>query len=247
MIGDDTVKKMNGKKTLYIETTIPSYATAKESRDRITAGRQETTKRFWQNERHKFELYTSVYTSGECSRGDAEAAKKRMSFLDGITELVETDEVILLADIYSDLLKIPPKAKMDCFHLAVCVRNRLDYLFTWNFSHLGTASQNKLKIYNKAYGLWTPVLVTPETIYDFMEVDVNTLHDIEVDYPWDDEIMAEVRQWKAEIIEKYGSSSETLHQHFLDVEAKLRKEGYKFADTNEVYNRNLRRQLTENL
>jgi hypothetical protein len=63
--------------------------------------------------------------------------------LDGITELFETAEVIRLADVYFDLLKIPPKAKMDCSHLAVCVVNRIDYLLTWNFAHLGTASYMK--------------------------------------------------------------------------------------------------------
>jgi hypothetical protein len=43
-----------------------------------------------------------------------------------------------------------------------------------------------------------------------------TLKENEVAYPWDDEIMAEVRQWKAEIIEQYGSIPETLHQHYVE-------------------------------
>jgi hypothetical protein len=35
-------------KNIYIETTIPSLATAKPSRDTITAGRQASTMLFWE-------------------------------------------------------------------------------------------------------------------------------------------------------------------------------------------------------
>jgi hypothetical protein len=160
------------KKSLYIESTIPSYATGKDSADVISAGKQAVTKRFWEQERQKFELYTSQYTRAENSRGDQEAAKKRLDWLDGIPVLPETEELVRLAKIYQEILKIPCKAEVDCSHLAICVLNRIDYLLTWNFTHLGTAAQMKAKVYNDAYGLWTPVLVTPETMYGFMEDDV---------------------------------------------------------------------------
>jgi hypothetical protein len=36
----------SGKKSVYIESTIPSYATARESKDVIKAARQSMTKLF---------------------------------------------------------------------------------------------------------------------------------------------------------------------------------------------------------
>jgi hypothetical protein len=104
--------------------------------------------------------------------GDHEAAQKRLDWLAGIPVLPKNEEIDRLAVIYQRLLEIPEKAKMDSFHLASCVVARIDYLLSWNFTHLGQASQVKIKVYNDTHGLWTPVLVTPESIYGFMKGNV---------------------------------------------------------------------------
>jgi hypothetical protein len=46
-------------KSIYVETTIPSFATARPSRDTIIAGRQASTLMFWESERYKYDLYIS--------------------------------------------------------------------------------------------------------------------------------------------------------------------------------------------
>jgi predicted nucleic acid-binding protein len=157
------------KKALYIESTIPSYATGNPSGDIITAGKQALTKLFWEQQQDSYEVVTSEYTLAECKRGDPEAAKKRLDWLAGIPVLYETEEIVRLAAIYQGLLKIPDKASADCSHLAVCVFNRIDYLVTWNCKHLGFVSYTKAKVYNDAHGLWTPILVTPEALTDIAE------------------------------------------------------------------------------
>ncbi|MDR0486729.1 MAG: hypothetical protein LBG91_00630, partial [Treponema sp.] len=63
----------NIRKSMYIETTIPSYAAAKASRDLIIAHRQAVTRLFWENERQNYDLFTSQFVIDECSRGDGEA------------------------------------------------------------------------------------------------------------------------------------------------------------------------------
>ncbi|GMO54054.1 MAG: hypothetical protein Ta2G_12860 [Termitinemataceae bacterium] len=152
------------KKSVYIETTIPSYATAIKSRDVIKAGRQAMTKLFWKNERENYDLYISQYVIDECSKGDTKAAKRRLEFIKGIP-FVDSSEVIEeLASIYYQLLKIPEKSKVDSFHLAVCVDAKIDYLLTWNYTHLGIASYEKLLEYNTKKGLSTPFLITPEIL-----------------------------------------------------------------------------------
>jgi len=67
-------------KSIYIETTIPSFATARTSRDAIIAGQQAATNAFWEDERQKYELYISQYVIDECAQGDKEAAQKRLNF-----------------------------------------------------------------------------------------------------------------------------------------------------------------------
>jgi len=44
---------------LYLETTIPSYITARESRDLRLAAHQEVTHDWWTDLRHEYNLYTS--------------------------------------------------------------------------------------------------------------------------------------------------------------------------------------------
>jgi predicted nucleic acid-binding protein len=65
---------------------------------------------------------------------------------------------------YQKLLNIPEDAKIDCFHLAVCVETNMDYLLSWNCTHLGIPSYQKLFAYNQKHGLPTPFLITPETL-----------------------------------------------------------------------------------
>jgi hypothetical protein len=154
----------NEKKSVYIESTIPSYATARESKDVIKAARQSMTKFFWEQERHKYELVSSQYVIDECSLGDIEAARKRLDFLSGIPILEKTGKIDELAAIYQNLLGIPDRSKTDCFHLAICVIAKIHFLLSWNCTHLGINAYLKVRDYNEGQGLWTPLLITPENL-----------------------------------------------------------------------------------
>jgi hypothetical protein len=57
----------------------------------------------------------------------------------------------------------------------------------------------------------------------------------EYSYPWDDEIMAEVRQNKARLFEMYGGV-EGLHKHMDEERPRLEKEGWKFISAGEFVN-----------
>jgi hypothetical protein len=152
------------RKSLYVESTIPSYATSWPSRDTIIAGHQTATVLFWEEERHKYDLYISRDVIDEISLGDHKAAKKRLEFIVGIPVYSKTAEIEKLATVYQKLLGIPDRAKADCVHLATCVLNEIDYLLTWNCTHMGPASQAKIQKYNEKHDLWSPLLVTPEDL-----------------------------------------------------------------------------------
>jgi hypothetical protein len=157
------------KKSVYIETTIPSFATARASRDMIIAHRQAITKIFWENERQKYDLFISQYVIDECSRGDPHAAQRRLEFIKDVPFFPKTAKNANLAKTYYSLLDIPERAKADCFHLAVCVNENVDYLLSWNCTHLGMVSYGKIYSYNEKHGLWTPSLVTPEVLMEMEE------------------------------------------------------------------------------
>jgi hypothetical protein len=153
------------KKSVYIESTIPSYATARESSNALNLLRKAQTQAFWDQERHKYRFYVSQDVVDECADGDPDASRRRMVFLEGIEVLPDIAGRKELAAVYRTLLGIPERAAADCSHLAYCVLGKIDYLLSWNCAHLGTQSQRRAQRYNDAHGLWTPALVTPETIY----------------------------------------------------------------------------------
>ena len=162
------------KPSLYLETTIPSYLAARPSNNLIIAGRQAVTHEFYKFERHKYEICISEHVLRECSDGDASAAKRRLSWLEGIEVLNDTAEVKPLAEIYARLLSIPEKSKADALHLAICCIHGIDILLSWNCKHLGFESMRKIQRYNDANGLQTPQMITPDSLIGKnMEVNLN--------------------------------------------------------------------------
>jgi hypothetical protein len=119
------------KKKVYIETTIPSVITARPSRDIRNLYRQQISKEFWEYERHKYDLYISEYVLRECKKGDKNAANRRLELLKDIQFLYTSEDVEKLAEEYFRYLNIPQRAKTDCFHLAISVVEKMDYLMSW--------------------------------------------------------------------------------------------------------------------
>ena len=147
---------------VYLETTIPSYLASRPSRDVIVAAQQQVTLEWWENSRPKYDLFISEAVIDECQAGDPEAAKKRIGFIKDLSVLSITDDVIKLAEIYAKLLNIPDKAKVDAIHISIAVVYEMDYLITWNCTHLAHGEiRSALHRYNMQNGLYEPTIVTP--------------------------------------------------------------------------------------
>jgi len=86
------------KPTVYLETTVISYLSASPSRDIVVAAHQQITRDWWER-RDRFELLTSQAVLDEASRGDTDAAARRMSLLAEIPVLTVSDEVIEFAEL----------------------------------------------------------------------------------------------------------------------------------------------------
>ena len=155
------------KPKIYIETSIPSYLTAKPSSDvRVTANR-EVTLEWWEVRRSDFELYISEFVIVEISRGDPEAAKLRLEAITDISELEATEEVRVLGKALILEGPIPPKAEIDAYHIAIAAVNGMDYLLTWNCTHIANAVMRaKIEMVCRRYGYEPPVICTPQELME---------------------------------------------------------------------------------
>lgn len=107
------------KRSVYLESTIPSYLTAHPSRDLLIAAHQQVTSEWWRTRRIGFDLYVSQFVLDEISRGDAEVAQKRLDAIKGISLLDITDNVLDLAAAFVASRIIPKKAGTDAVHIAL--------------------------------------------------------------------------------------------------------------------------------
>ena len=124
------------KETIYLETTVISYYTSKPSRDIIVLAHQEITREWWDRALKRYAAFISEIVVEEAMAGDPEAAKKRLAILKKFSHLDLSATVEKMAQVYVEKLKIPPKALRDAVHLAVASVHRVDYLVTWNCSHI---------------------------------------------------------------------------------------------------------------
>jgi len=151
--------------TVYLETTIPSYYTGRRPRDLVLSARQQLTMEWWDEHRFKYELFASQIVLDETRRGDAEAASKREEFLHGIPLLDISERVIEVAE---DILAsgiIPPKVADDAYHIACAGVHQIDFLLTWNCSHIANP-HNRRRIRERLarHGIEIPVICTPEEL-----------------------------------------------------------------------------------
>jgi hypothetical protein len=155
------------KPTVYIETSIVSYLTAKPSRDLIVAGHQQITQEWWENMRPKVECFVSPFVIQEVSRGDKESAQRRLESISGFPVLELNEEIQKLAYRYYVAIKIPESALIDASHLAVATWHNMDYLLSWNSKHIVSGRVRKiLEEINSSLNIHTPVMCTPEELME---------------------------------------------------------------------------------
>ena len=153
------------KRTLYLESTIPSYLVGSPSRDLLTAAHQQVTGEWWRVRRIEFDLYVSQFILDEIGRGDAELAKKRLNAVKGIPLLDITDDVLDLASGLVALKIIPKRAGTDAAHIALAAVHGVDFLLTWNCKHIANAAiVRDIEAVCRMRGFSCPVICTPEEL-----------------------------------------------------------------------------------
>ncbi|HWE37834.1 MAG TPA: type II toxin-antitoxin system VapC family toxin [Isosphaeraceae bacterium] len=154
------------KPRIYLETTIPSYLTAWPSRDLVRAAHQQMTREWW-TRRHSFELFISQLVIRECQAGDPEAAAARLVAPDGLPLLDQGEDVALLARTLLDRVPLPARAEADALHIATAVLHGMDYLLTWNCTHIANATlRGRIDAACRESGFEPPTICTPEELPD---------------------------------------------------------------------------------
>ncbi len=155
------------KRAVYLETSVISYLTARPSRDLIVAAHQQITRDWWDNELSRYEVLISPLVLEEASKGDPQASQKRLEAIQSFP-VVEIDEnVRKLADIYFARVRLPEKAKADAYHLALATWHGMDFLLSWNCTHIVNGHVRLiLEEINSEQGIRTPVICTPEELME---------------------------------------------------------------------------------
>jgi hypothetical protein len=152
------------KPRVYVETTVPSYLTAWPSRDLIIAAYQQITREWWAS-RGAFDLYTSRLVVQECQAGDPQAAADRLSALAGILLLEQTPDAAALAEALLAGVPLPERAAADALHIAITAVHGLDYLLTWNCTHIANVTlRPQIEAVCRAAGFEPPLICTPEEL-----------------------------------------------------------------------------------
>ncbi|MCF6300080.1 MAG: hypothetical protein L3J52_03020 [Proteobacteria bacterium] len=79
------------QKSVYIESSVISYITAKPSRNLITSARQAITVEWWEEYRDSYQIFISQLVIEEIGSGDELAAKRRLNIAHDI-RLLETTQ-----------------------------------------------------------------------------------------------------------------------------------------------------------
>ncbi len=159
-----TPKNRAMKPRVYIETSVLSYLTSWTSRDLVQAAHQRITSEWWQR-RDNFDLFVSEAVLAEARRGDPDAAGRRLAAAGGLPALVATTEAQELAARLLRAAAMPAKAAIDAAHVAIATVHGMNFLLTWNCTHIANAAmREKIENVCREAGFKPAIICTPEEL-----------------------------------------------------------------------------------
>ena len=153
------------KPLVYIETSVVSYLTARPNQNVVAAGKQALTAQWWDSRRGAFVLVTSQFVIDEAQSGDADAAARRLQALADIPLVEGSAASMKLAADLAHRMGLTARANPDAVHIALAASNGIQYLLTWNCTHIANASLRPIIEQTcRAEGFEPPVICTPEEL-----------------------------------------------------------------------------------
>ena len=155
------------KATVYLETSIIGYLTSRPSRDLITAANQQLTHEWWTDHRESFDIFISQFVIDECGEGDAVAAQERLEVLTDIRQLDTIEDVENVAEELVKQVPLPEKAGVDALHIAIATVHGMEYLLTWNCTHIANAAlRPQIEAVCRSFEYEPPTICTPQELME---------------------------------------------------------------------------------
>lgn len=152
---------------VYLETTVISYFAARPSTDLLKLAKQHLTTMWWERVLPKVDVYISPFVLKEMKEGDPEAVAERLKVSRMFPVLDEIPAITPLARKYLAKINIPERVEADAFHIACATVYRMNFLLTWNCTHIANAFvRKKIEQINLQNGYETPVICTPEELLE---------------------------------------------------------------------------------
>ena len=159
--------------SVYVDTSIVSYLTARPSRDLVIAAQQTMTQEWWRDARQRFVLVASELVLSEAAAGDASAARARLEALEGVRRLVTTEESSLLTRRLLELGVFPHEASADAAHVGIATVHGVDYLLTWNLRHIASAPvRARIERACRGAGYEPAIICTPHELMEEFDYGV---------------------------------------------------------------------------
>ncbi len=150
--------------SVYVETSVVS-AYDDERTDWVTLNQRAITRRWWDEYRDQYDLFSSQAVVEELSRCDFPGRATALRMVDEMVLLPVTEEVAGAASTYMERFVMPKDAMGDALHLALASVHEVDILVTWNCKHLANANKFRhIQTVNLRLGLLTPQMVTPQML-----------------------------------------------------------------------------------
>ena len=88
-----------------------------------------------------------------------------LKLIKGLEQVELAEECAILAEGYVSRGIFHRKYIADALHVAVASVHKIDYLLTWNHTHLSNPETiRKLKAFDRKWNLRSPLIVSPESI-----------------------------------------------------------------------------------
>lgn len=150
---------------VYLESSVISYLAARPSRDILATAHQQVTREWWERSRSRFDVFVSGEVLNEIRRGDPAASQLRLKYVQDLPVLEADDQARLLAAEILRTSALPQKAAADAAHIAIAIVNGMDFLLTWNCTHIANGFvQRAISRLSREMGFEPPTIVTPEEL-----------------------------------------------------------------------------------
>lgn len=97
--------------------------------------------------------------------GAGAAARRRLDAIRGIPLLAATEEAQKLGDALVTDGVVAAVARVDAYHIALAAVHGMDYLLTWNCTHIANAAlRSGIEDCCRGYGVEPPAIRTPQEL-----------------------------------------------------------------------------------